>query len=155
MPLNCTLFYSQWVPNLLYVPCQSGVGSVIQVPDAALWGRKFKPQPFVATAITSPELWGNFNFAPAFVGVAYQFQWYCENQNQPVVYSLFSGTLPPGLVLSNVGSTAEGQIAGTPTTQGTYNFTLLANGPTNTGKKDFTIVVGPSPDTGSSGVGGG
>jgi hypothetical protein len=144
-----------FVVNLKYVASRTGAGVTVSVPDAALWGRRYKPQPFLAAGIVSPELWGNFVFAPAYAGVYYKFQWYCENQNQPVVFSLFSGTLPPGLVLSNVGSTAQGQIDGTPTAAGTYNFTLLATGPTNTGKKDFTIVVAPSPDTGSSGVGGG
>jgi hypothetical protein len=144
-----------FVVNLKYVKSRTGAGSDVLVPDAALWGRRYKPQPFLAAGIVSPELWGNFVFAPAYVGVYYKFQWYCENQNQPVLFSLVSGTLPPGLVLSNIGSTAQGQIDGTPTAVGSYDVTLRAVGPTNTGDKAFTVVVGPSPDTGSSGVGGG
>jgi hypothetical protein len=40
----------------------------------------------------------------------------------PYSYSLFSGTLPPGLVLNTV----TGTVTGTPTTGGTYNFTIEA-----------------------------
>jgi hypothetical protein len=53
-------------------------------------------------------------------------------------YSVFSGSLPPGINLN----TSTGALTGTPTTTGTYNFVIRATGPggnTNTGT--LTIVV--------------
>jgi hypothetical protein len=47
-------------------------------------------------------------------------------------YSVFSGSLPPGINLN----TSTGALTGTPTTTGTYNFVIRATGPggnTNTG----------------------
>ena len=53
-------------------------------------------------------------------------------------YSVFSGSLPPGINLN----TSTGALTGTPTTIGTYNFVIRATGPggtANTGT--LTIVV--------------
>jgi len=141
-----------YAPDLVFVPSRTGVGVDVNIPNAGLYGRHYRPQPFLANGLVNPELWGNFTFGPAYLGLYYREQWYCENQNQPVVYTLVTGSLPPGLVLSNIGTTAEGQIDGTPTAVGTYNFTLRAQGPTNVGDKPFTIVVNTAP-TGGGGAG--
>jgi DNA-binding beta-propeller fold protein YncE len=52
------------------------------------------------------------------VGVAYSQALVTEGDQGTVTYSLVSGALPPGLVL--------GSVSGTPTTPGTYNFTVRA-----------------------------
>lgn len=134
-----------YAPNFEVIPVTLGIGTQTTKINSAVIGRHFIPQPFVGVSLIAPELWGNFNFTPGYVGAYYREQWYLENQVHPVAYSLFSGNLPPGLVLTNLGATAEGQIDGTPTTPGTYNFTLLATGPSLSGSHAFTIVISPPP----------
>ena len=72
------------------------------------------------------------------------------NQTGPIQWSS-SGNLPPGLTLSSNGNRAEAgaTISGTPTTPGTYTFTISAevdaNNKTENTSKTFTIVVNPGP----------
>ena len=47
------------------------------------------------------------------------------------------GALPPGLDFN----TSSGQIAGVPTSSGTYNFTIIAIGNSQRASKMFTIIV--------------
>ena len=55
------------------------------------------------------------------VGVAYSQQLTVAGGTAPFAFSLFSGTLPPGITLS-----AAGLLSGTPTSGGTSNFTVQA-----------------------------
>jgi hypothetical protein len=90
-------------------------------------------------------LWGEFNFGPGYIGLIYQFQFFIENVVQPTVYSIVGGSLPPGLTLTNIGSTAEGEISGTPTAIGTYNFTMRAENIGGATDKDFSIEISGLP----------
>lgn len=59
----------------------------------------------------------------------------------PYTFSLSSGTLPPGLSLS-----AGGVVSGTPTTDGTYSFTVLATDAYGcTGVRPYAVTVGTCP----------
>ena len=51
-------------------------------------------------------------------------------------WSLSSGSLPPGLTLGSVG-----KISGTPTTAGTFNFTVKAVSGSNSDTKNLSITV--------------
>lgn len=53
-------------------------------------------------------------------------------------FSILSGTIPPGLTLQTVA----GHLTGTPTTSGTYNFTIRANDGISNADLPVTIVVG-------------
>ena len=44
----------------------------------------------------------------------------------PITWSLYSGTLPPGILIVPGSGTTSATLSGTPTTAGTYNFSLLA-----------------------------
>lgn len=61
----------------------------------------------------------------------------------PYTYSLQSGTLPPGLTFASTGS-----ITGTPTTAGTYSFTVKTSDSCGLGvqnsTKTFTLTVNPA-----------
>jgi len=61
----------------------------------------------------------------------------------PYAFSLSSGALPPGLTL------AAGVLSGTPTTAGTYNFTIqVTDSGSNTAAKAFQLnIVAPSVPT--------
>ena len=53
--------------------------------------------------------------APMSVGVPYSFQMSACCGTSPYTWSIFAGTLPPGLTMNS-----SGQITGTPTTAGSY-----------------------------------
>src|SRR5580692_9656832 len=57
----------------------------------------------------------------------------------PYSYAIISGGLPPGLALN----TNSGAITGTPTTGGSYTFTVQATDTTpNTGSRTYTVNIG-------------
>jgi len=76
---------------------------------------------------------------PAVVDSAYSFTPTLGPANVllPVAYTLASGALPPGLALDP----ATGEIAGTPTTPGSYPLTLQAANGGGTAQLPLTIVV--------------
>ena len=70
------------------------------------------------------------------VGTAYS-QTLEATGDSPITWSLASGsTLPDGLTLST-----DGKISGTPTTAGSYNFTVTAANDSGSGSKAFTLTV--------------
>ena len=65
----------------------------------------------------------------------------------PITWELSDGTLPPGLTLST-----NGTIAGTPTTAGSYDITVMASNTAGETSADFTISITKSAyDTTTSG----
>lgn len=71
--------------------------------------------------------------------VPYSRQLTSTGGTAPRTFSLVSGTLPPGLTLS-----AGGLVSGTPTTGGTYTFTIRATDsahPAHTGSAPFTVTI--------------
>ncbi|HJQ25953.1 MAG TPA: putative Ig domain-containing protein [Blastocatellia bacterium] len=82
---------------------------------------------------------------PAAVGVPYQVQLQASAGSAPYTWvkkkKAKFGALPDGITLSS-----EGMLSGTPTTQGTSDFTVIANDAAERqAKKPLTIVVGPPP----------
>jgi uncharacterized protein (TIGR03437 family) len=64
----------------------------------------------------------------------------CCNGTAPYSWSVGSGSLPPGMTLSAAGDSAS--VTGTPTTPGTYTFTLKAQDAAgNMGADAYTIFV--------------
>jgi len=59
----------------------------------------------------------------------------------PIVWTIKSGSsLPEGLELSE-----NGIISGTPTTEGAFNFTVVATNSVEAVEKEFSIVIAPKP----------
>ena len=60
-------------------------------------------------------------------------------------YSVTSGTLPPGLTLTKTASfiaaTQTVALTGTPTQNGTYNFTVTSSDGTNTNATDYSLLI--------------
>jgi len=67
----------------------------------------------------------------------------------PVSYSILSGSLPPGLSLSTAGNNWE--ISGTPTTPGTYSFTLRCSNSVGNTDVSLSIVIAAAAGAGNSG----
>jgi PKD repeat protein len=59
----------------------------------------------------------------------------------PITYTISSGSLPPGLSLSSPDSSREWEISGTPTTAGSYTFTLTATNTLGSDSTSITIVI--------------
>jgi hypothetical protein len=68
------------------------------------------------------------------VGTAYS-QTLTATGDTPITWSIDAGRLPTGLMLSN------GTISGTPTTAGTFNFTVKATNATGSDTKMLSIVI--------------
>jgi hypothetical protein len=102
------------------------------------------PLPIVAApiSISTPSL------PNGTVGIPYAAAIAATGGSSPYVFSLNGGTLPNGLFLS-----AAGSIAGTPTTPGAFNFTVLvADAGGATASRGFGLTVQPAPLTvGSTG----
>jgi uncharacterized repeat protein (TIGR01451 family) len=77
------------------------------------------------------------------VNVAYSDQLTVTGGTSPYTWSVSTGTLPPGLTLG----ASTGLLSGTPTTAGTYSFTVKVtdhSGLTDTVPVTMTIIAGPS-----------
>ncbi|HEY5758412.1 MAG TPA: DUF4394 domain-containing protein, partial [Steroidobacter sp.] len=77
--------------------------------------------------------------APASVGVAYSATF--VSSGDTVMWSVSTGTLPPGLSLN----ATTGMYTGTPVTAGTYMFTIAANNNFGTSTRAYTQVVNSPP----------
>lgn len=149
---NAGIYARSFVPHWSNIRCLDGTGSPVTLVNAGLYGRRWVPEPFTTAGIQNPEIWGTFAFGPGYLGTDYLASWYIENIAQPVVFTLDSGILPPGLELSTIGDTAQGQIAGIPTEAGIFHFVLRATGPTANATKPFSIeitdIIPPEEGTG-------
>ncbi len=77
----------------------------------------------------------------AVVGVPYTLSFAAQNAAAPLTFAVVAGTLPPGIQLP-AGSTT---LTGTPTTAGTYAFTIqVSDATTASTQVRYTIVVNPA-----------
>lgn len=80
------------------------------------------------------------------VGGAYAQDFFLSGGAGPSTWSLASGQLPPGLSLQTSGDPrdASNELAGTPTTAGTYSFTMrLADYNGQQATQAFTLTIDP------------
>jgi hypothetical protein len=96
-------------------------------------------------AITLPG--SGSTLSPGMVGGAYAQDFFLSGGAGPYTWSLASGQLPPGLSMQTFSDPrdADDELAGTPTTAGTYTFTMLLsdyNGQRAT--QQFTLVIDPA-----------
>lgn len=86
----------------------------------------------VAVSATTPP--------PAMVGRSYATTFTSSGGLAPYTFAVSAGQLPPGLTLSSGGS-----LAGTPTSNGTYNFTVrVTDLTTYSATRAFSVTVAPS-----------
>lgn len=77
------------------------------------------------------------NLHPGVVNAPYSVAVPNATKNLGYVYSLVSGSLPPGLVLD----TQQGVLSGTPSQSGTFAFTLTATSSITQIQRDFSLTV--------------
>ena len=78
--------------------------------------------------------------SPGRVGVSYAIGVFADGGVPPYRWSLVAGQLPPGLSLT----TSPGRITGTPTTAGTFTFTLrVTDQGGQQATQQFSITISP------------
>lgn len=91
------------------------------------------PRPLVITN-------GTDVLSPGQVGVSYAIGVFADGGMPPYRWSLVAGQLPPGLSLT----TSPGRITGTPTTPGTFTFTLrVTDEGGQQATQEFSITISP------------
>ncbi|HEU0123712.1 MAG TPA: putative Ig domain-containing protein, partial [Bryobacteraceae bacterium] len=108
---------------------------IIVVTDADGLTQQF---PFTINVRTAPRIITE-KLATATNGVAYSSTINVDGGIAPYVYTLDSGTMPPGLTLQ-----PNGTITGTPTSNGEYSFgVLLTDGNGSGDERNFSLEVNP------------
>jgi Putative Ig domain len=97
----------------------------------------------------TPPIWGTFTLPNGFVGVPYSQSWDMPTSAETVVYTLQSGTLPPGLSISAITGN-QARLAGVPTTAGTYTFTIRATNTYGFADQPFTVIISTASSAGGS-----
>lgn len=94
-------------------------------------------QPGCPTISLSPSTLPN-----GTVGVFYDQTITASGGVEPYSFAVTSGSLPPGLVLSFNGDSALADLSGTPTTAGTFAFTITATDSDNcSGSQAYTVTI--------------
>lgn len=110
--------------------------------------------PFSILVTTPPPFsTGTLSLPSGVVGTSYSASLSAANGTAPYAWSVLTGSLPTGLNLN----AATGQISGTPSTTGTFTFTIQAqdsSAPVKTASRPFTVVIAPpaSPPSAPTGV---
>ena len=87
---------------------------------------------------------GGADLGPGTVGQPFAQNFFLSGGAAPYTWTVASGQLPPGLTLQTTGDPrdAANQLAGTPTTAGTYTFTMrLSDYPGQHATQQFTLVI--------------
>ena len=87
---------------------------------------------------------GGTALGPGTVGQPFAQNFFLSGGAAPYTWSLASGTLPPGLTLQTFSDPrdASDELAGTPTTAGTYTFTMrLTDYAGQQATQRFTLVI--------------
>jgi hypothetical protein len=96
---------------------------------------------FPLTINPAPVITTN-SLPPGTVGASYAQPVVVSGGTSPFISTVTAGALPTGLALNS----ATGQISGTPTTAGSFNFTIkVTDVNAATASKSFTLTVNPAP----------
>lgn len=104
----------------------------------------------LAATNTNPPVWPALTFPSGYISNPYSYAWDLSPAAPPTTYTLNSGSLPPGLTLHSP-SADLGNVSGTPTTAGTYTFTLLATNSYGTAvSPTYSITISAPAGAGGS-----
>jgi hypothetical protein len=110
--------------------CPGGQGITISNNNSSA---NFTIQPCNGIQVLTPT-----NLPAGQVGVFYSTQLSASSCSGNLTWSFNSGTFPPGLTLYSGGT-----LNGTPTTNGTFNFTVQVNDGGSTTNQNFSLTVSP------------
>jgi len=95
---------------------------------------------------TGPPTINPVSFPDGDPGNSYSANVVVSGPGGPYSFSITQGALPDGLSITSTGSTGRiGILSGTPTTAGTFTFTLsAADSSGDTGSRDYTLKIDPA-----------
>lgn len=143
--------YSMMIPDTVGVTVPSGatitffVNGVQATPTAAYGQGSLNVNINAPTAGTAPASLSisTTSLPSGTVGTAYSATLSASGGTSPYSWNTASGSLPAGLSLSSTGA-----ITGTPTTAGTYSFTLqVSDGAGHSASAAYTVTVNPAAAT--------
>jgi hypothetical protein len=91
---------------------------------------------------TPPAITGPASLANGIVGTATTPTAFVASGTAPIIFTVVTGRLPPGLALD----TATGQYTGTPTAMGVFNFTISASNRAGSANQAYTHTILQLPD---------
>ena len=126
--------------------CKAGMQSTQKAFSLTINFIRFNKSKCPPISITSPSI-----LPTGTIGQSYSYQLQTSGGQPPIAYTITSGSLPPGLSLG-----LTGLISGTPTTAGTFSFTVRATDSCKAGmqstQKAFSLTITPASVTVSEGV---
>ena len=131
------------------MPTTAGTSNfTVQATDSCAGGAQTAQQAFTLTISPQPCSPLSITSAPTLsngiVNQGYSYQITTSGGQAPITFSVVGGSLPSGLNLSS-----SGLITGTPSTTGTFNFTVQAidscAGGAQRATRDFSITINPQP----------
>jgi hypothetical protein len=120
LPFQAVLSNRNYRVDWVNVRTATGVGQAVIMVNAALYGRHWRPQPF-ALGLGSLFTGSDVLLPEAYVAISYELDWHFFIGIQLI--SVYSGSLPPGLVFTFVDNFTW-TITGIPTTVGYYTVQL-------------------------------
>ena len=102
--------------------------------EAGIFENNIEVEPTITPTITAPTITTS-SLSQAKTGQSYSAT-LTATGDAPITWSVYSGSLPAGLTLSS-----SGVISGTPTTAGSYMFTVKASNSGGDDTKTFSLVV--------------
>lgn len=123
-----------------------GAGRIVNL-NIALTGYQGAGTP---TPVPDRPYIGSVLIPDGTVGMAFSFQAEIAppEVDSPITFSIIAGALPPGLSLSSPDASREWKISGTPTTPGSYTFTLQAQNSIGSDSASLSITIDAAPATG-------
>jgi len=144
-PCILSTYHAYSVPGIYLITARSKTMCKMSPmsPDPATTSITIQCPPI---SITSPSI-----LPTGTIGQSYSYQLQTSGGQPPIAYTITSGSLPPGLSLG-----LTGLISGTPTTAGTFSFTVRATDSCKAGmqstQKAFSLTITPASVTVSEGV---
>jgi hypothetical protein len=106
-------------------------------------------------AAGGPPIISTASLVNGAVSLPYNAPVTCTGGSGPYAWSIISGALPPGITLDTSSTTNSAALNGTPTTGGSYNFTVQVSGG-GIGTQALTlniasVPIDPAPNDGGGG----
>ncbi len=144
LPPGLSLQDNTYYAAIIGTPTQAGVYTfTVEANDGWRGSPGFAWQEYtiVVPPTSLPSLYiDTTSLSNGLVGIPYNSTIYYQDAQSQPVFSLVSGSLPPGISLS-----LEGYLQGTPTEAGTYTFTVQVDDGFSSDTQELTLTIAPPP----------